>query len=123
MTTGIENFLVRIKNAKGDVVRTFKGSNRPPEEISWAGIDDAGNRVPDGQYGAELEVGYSNGTHPTAQSNPFFVDNHFPQIDVSADTTLFSRTAPAACSRSRSSNPPALRASGKARSETPRTST
>ena len=90
VTTGIENFLVRIKNAKGDVVRTFKGSNRPPEEISWAGIDDAGNRVPDGQYGAELEVGYSNGTHPTAQSNPFFVDNHFPQIDVSADTTLFS---------------------------------
>ena len=90
VTTGIDSFAVRVKNAKGDVVRTFKGTNKPPEEITWAGIDDAGNRVPDGQYGAELEVAYSNGTHPTAQSNPFFVDNHFPQITLSADTTLFS---------------------------------
>ncbi len=87
--TGIEGYVVRVKNSKGDVVRTFKGV-RPPEEVTWTGIDDAGNRVPDGQYGAELEVAYSNGTHPTAQSNPFFVDNHFPKIDVSADTTLFS---------------------------------
>jgi len=90
VTTGIEGFVVRVKNSKGDVVRTFKGSNRPPEEISWGGIDDAGARAPDGQYGAELEVSYSNGTHPTAQSNPFFIDNHFPQIDLSADATLFS---------------------------------
>jgi flagellar hook assembly protein FlgD/outer membrane protein OmpA-like peptidoglycan-associated protein len=87
--TGIESYVVRVKNSKGEVVRTFKGT-RPPEEITWAGIDDAGNRVPDGQYGAELEVAYSNGTHPAAQSNPFFVDNHFPKIDLSADTTLFS---------------------------------
>ncbi|HVP19371.1 MAG TPA: FlgD immunoglobulin-like domain containing protein, partial [Spirochaetia bacterium] len=90
VTTGIESFVVRVKNAKGEVVRTFKGSSRPPEEITWAGIDDAGSRVPDGQYGAELEVVYSNGTHPSAQSNPFTVDNHFPQIDVSADQTVFS---------------------------------
>ncbi len=90
VTTGIESFVVRVKSSKGDVVRTFKGSNRPPEEVTWAGIDDSGKRVADGQYGAELEVAYSNGTHPTAQSNPFFVDNHFPQVDVSADTTLFS---------------------------------
>ena len=90
VTTGIDSFIVRVKNAKGDVIRTFKGTNRPPEELSWAGIDDAGNRVADGQYGAELEVAYSNGTHPKAQSNPFFIDNHFPQIDVSADATLFS---------------------------------
>ncbi|MGA2765471.1 MAG: FlgD immunoglobulin-like domain containing protein [Spirochaetia bacterium] len=90
VTTGVESFVVRVKNAKGDVIRTFKGSNRPPEELSWAGIDDAGNRAPDGQYSAELQVTYSNGTHPTAQSNPFFIDNHFPQVDVSADVTLFS---------------------------------
>ncbi|HVO39188.1 MAG TPA: FlgD immunoglobulin-like domain containing protein, partial [Spirochaetia bacterium] len=88
--TGIDSFVVRVKNAKGDTVRTFKGTNRPPEELTWAGIDDAGARVPDGPYSAELEVAYSNGTHPTAQSNPFSVDNHFPQIDLGADATLFS---------------------------------
>ena len=90
VTSGIESYVVRIKDANGNVVRTFHGTSKPPDEISWSGIDDAGKRVADGQYGAELVVSYSNGTHPVAESNPFMVDNHFPQIDVTADATLFS---------------------------------
>ena len=38
-------------------------------------------------------VSYSNGSKPTAETTPFFVDNHVPKIDVSADALLFSPTA------------------------------
>jgi flagellar hook assembly protein FlgD/outer membrane protein OmpA-like peptidoglycan-associated protein len=90
VTTGIVSFSLRVKNARGEPVRTFSGTNRAPEEVSWAGIDDAGKRVPDGQYSADLQVVYTNGSQPRAETSPFFVDTHIPRIDVSSDVLLFS---------------------------------
>ncbi len=90
VTTGVDSYTVRIMNAKGETVRTFSGKNRAPAEIVWDGIDDAGKRVPDGQFGAELTVVYANGTQPKAVSNPFFSDNHAPQIELAADQLVFS---------------------------------
>ncbi len=90
IAAGVDSFTVRIKNAKGDVVRTFTGKNRAPEDISWDGIDDTGKRAADGQYSAALEVVYVNGNRSKADSNAFFVDTRYPQIDVTADVMLFS---------------------------------
>jgi flagellar hook assembly protein FlgD/outer membrane protein OmpA-like peptidoglycan-associated protein len=89
-SSGIVSYSLKIKSAKGDTVRSYSGTNRAPEEVSWAGIDDTGKRVADGQYTAELAVSYTNGSQPRAVSSPFSVDNHFPQVDVSAPVMLFS---------------------------------
>ena len=92
VTTGIDAFTVRVRNAKGEAVRGFSGRNKAPEEMSWDGIDDGGKRVADGQYAVELEVVYANGNKPLVVSNPFFVDTRIPQVDVKADMLLFSPT-------------------------------
>ncbi len=93
VTTGVDAYTVRIRNAKGDAVRTFTGRNRAPEETPWDGLDQAGGRSPDGRYTAELEVVYANGNKPLVVSNPFFIDTRIPQIDVRADALLFSPDA------------------------------
>ncbi len=90
VASGVDSYSLRITNAKGETVRSFTGKNRAPQEILWDGIDDGGKRVPDGQYGAELTVVYANGSEPKAVSNPFFSDNHSPQIELSADQLVFS---------------------------------
>jgi outer membrane protein OmpA-like peptidoglycan-associated protein/flagellar hook assembly protein FlgD len=92
VTTGVDAYTLRVRNAKGDAVRTFTGRNRAPEETAWDGIDQAGGRSPDGRYTAELEVVYANGNKPLVVSNPFFIDTRIPQIDVRADALLFSPT-------------------------------
>ena len=78
----------RRRRGRADV----HGPGKAPDEVLWDGIDDNGKRVADGKYTATLLVSYSNGSKPTAETTPFFVDNHVPQIDVSADALLFSPT-------------------------------
>ncbi|MCX7040216.1 MAG: hypothetical protein NT005_13915, partial [Spirochaetes bacterium] len=92
VTTGVDSYAVKVKNAKSELVRVFSGRNKAPDEITWDGIDEAGKRVADGQYAAELEVVYANGNRPLVVSNPFFVDTRMPQIEVKADQLLFSPT-------------------------------
>ena len=81
-----------MRNPDGSTARTYAGRARAPADVLWDGIDDNGKRVPDGKYSAELQVNYANGSQPKAESTPFFVDNHVPQIDVSSDALLFSPT-------------------------------
>ncbi len=92
VTTGVESSTIRVHRADGGVVRSYAGRSKAPDDVLWDGIDDAGKRVPDGRYTAELQVTYSNGSQPRAESTPFFVDNHVPQIDVSSAALLFSPT-------------------------------
>ena len=93
VTTGVDSYTLRVKNADGAPVRSYAGRAKAPGDTLWDGIDDAGKRVADGKYTAELQVTYANGTQPTAETTPFYVDNHVPTIDVSADALLFSPTA------------------------------
>ncbi|MGD0725748.1 MAG: FlgD immunoglobulin-like domain containing protein [Spirochaetia bacterium] len=93
VTTGVESSAIRVQRADGGVVRSYAGRSKAPDDVLWDGIDDAGKRVPDGRYTAELQVNYSNGSQPKAVSTPFFVDNHVPQIDVTSDALLFSPTS------------------------------
>jgi len=93
VTTGIESSAIQVRGADGVVVRTYAGRAKAPDEVLWDGIDDNGKRIADGKYTAALLVSYSNGSKATAETTPFFVDNHVPKIDVSADAMLFSPTA------------------------------
>ncbi len=92
VTTGVDSWTFLVKDAAGNTVRTFSGRGKAPDETTWDGIDDAGKHAPDGQYTATLAVNYVNGNTPKADSNPFFIDTHTPQIDVSSDALLFSPT-------------------------------
>ncbi len=92
VTTGVDAYTVQVKGADGGVVRTYSGRAKAPDDLLWDGIDDNGKRVTDGKYTAALSVSYSNGSKPTADTTPFYVDNHVPQIDVSAAALLFSPT-------------------------------
>jgi len=93
VTTGVDSYSIQVKGPDGAVVRTYAGRAKAPDEALWDGIDDNGKRVADGKYTASLLVSYSNGSKPTAETTPFFVDNHVPKVDVSADAMLFSPTA------------------------------
>jgi flagellar hook assembly protein FlgD/outer membrane protein OmpA-like peptidoglycan-associated protein len=92
VTTGVDTFALRIKNDKGTVIRTVSGQGVAPVDFVWDGLDDAKIKAPDGQFTAELSVLYRNGNHPTARTNPFFIDTVFPTITLSADALLFSPT-------------------------------
>jgi len=92
VTAGVDAYTVQVKGSDGGIVRTYSGRAKAPEDVLWDGIDDNGKRVADGKYTTALLVSYSNGSKPTAESTPFYVDNHVPQIDVSAAALLFSPT-------------------------------
>jgi flagellar hook assembly protein FlgD/outer membrane protein OmpA-like peptidoglycan-associated protein len=93
VTTGVDSYTLKVRGADGATARTYTGRAKAPADILWDGIDDNGKRVADGKYTAELQVIYANGSQPKAETTPFFVDNHVPQIDVSSPALLFSPTA------------------------------
>ena len=92
VTAGVDAYTVQVKGSDGGIARTYSGRARAPEDVLWDGIDDNGKRVADGKYTAALSVSYSNGSKPTAESTPFFVDNHVPQVNASSPALLFSPT-------------------------------
>lgn len=92
---GIERYTLRIHAGRGDpaaapVVRTLSGRGGVPEQIIWDGIDDAGDRVADGNYFGSLEVSYVKGNNPSASSPPFMVDTGYPEAELTADLLLLS---------------------------------
>ena len=93
VTSGVDSYALHVKGADGATVRSYVGRTKAPGDVLWDGIDDAGKRVADGKYTADLQVTYANGSQPAAESTPFFVDNHVPTIDLSAPALLFSPTA------------------------------
>ena len=92
---GIERYTLRIHAGRGDpaaapVVRTLSGRGGVPEQIIWDGIDDAGDRVADGDYFGSLEVSYVKGNNPSASSPPFTIDTGYPEAELTADLLLLS---------------------------------
>ena len=92
---GIERYTLRIHAGRGEpatakVVRTLSGRDRVPEQIIWDGIDDAGDRVADGDYFGALEVFYAKGNNPSTSSPPFVVDTKYPEAELTADSLVLS---------------------------------
>ena len=93
VTTGVESSQSGCSVRTAGYVRTYTGRGQSAGRRAVGRDRRRGKRVPDGRYTAELQVNYSNGSQPKAESTPFFVDNHVPQIDVTSDALLFSPTS------------------------------
>lgn len=52
LPTSVDNLMVRIENAAGELVRTFTAGANPAGEsrVDWDGLDDTGNTMPAGRY-------------------------------------------------------------------------
>jgi flagellar hook assembly protein FlgD/outer membrane protein OmpA-like peptidoglycan-associated protein len=87
---GIERYELSIHRADGTRVRTYQGRGRVDSEYLWDGRDGNGNRVPDGNYSAELIVLYLNGNRETSRIESIQIDTVSPWVEVSAPYVLFS---------------------------------
>jgi flagellar basal-body rod modification protein FlgD len=52
LPNSVDNLMVRIENAAGELVRTFTAGANPAGEsrVDWDGLDDTGNAMPAGKY-------------------------------------------------------------------------
>ena len=92
---GIESYVLTVKAGRGEdaragVIRTLADRGSVPEQIIWDGLDDAGDRVADGDYFATLEVFYVKGSNPVTSSPPFVVDTRYPEAELTAEFLLLS---------------------------------
>ena len=86
----IESYELRVSDRNDQVVRSFPGSGRIPEEIEWDGTAADGTIVPDGEYSAEVTVVLPNGNVSTAESGRVVVDTVYPEAQVQVPERLFS---------------------------------
>jgi flagellar hook assembly protein FlgD/flagellar motor protein MotB len=93
VSQGVSGWKLDVLNNASTVVQTFNGQSAVPASVTWNGKDSAGNTVPDGNYTARIEVRYTAGNQPVAQSRPFTVDTAAPKAQVNAPYTLFSPNA------------------------------
>ncbi len=89
-SNGIASYTLAITNDAGKTVRTLTGRNTIDGPFTWDGMDNNGQRVPDGRYQADLAVQYANGNKEDAHTAPFVLDTVYPSITLSTDYTLFS---------------------------------
>lgn len=52
----VTSWILAIRNANNDVVRSFNGYNEPPKTLEWDGKDAQGQVVADGTYSYRLSV-------------------------------------------------------------------
>lgn len=61
----IINWIISVRNAKNEVVRSFQGHNAPPKVVEWDGKDAAGQVVPPGEYIYRLSATDAKGRSET----------------------------------------------------------
>jgi flagellar hook assembly protein FlgD/outer membrane protein OmpA-like peptidoglycan-associated protein len=87
---GIVEWRLAVRDQAGNTVRTFSGTEVPPEEIVYRGTRDDGSTLSEGQYDARFDVLYQNGNNPSRVSPPFTVDLTPPRASVRASLEVFS---------------------------------
>ncbi|HEC61355.1 MAG TPA: hypothetical protein ENI27_03775, partial [bacterium] len=90
VSTGIEQFQLRVVDSSGEIIRTMSGQNRAPEDFFWDGLDNRGRKVADGSYSAQLELDYLKGDHHEVGTSEFVVDTKSPTVHMSVEYALFS---------------------------------
>ena len=88
--SGVESWQLRLINQEGRAVRSLRGQKRAPEVYSWDGLDDDGQRLPDGEYLAQMVLDYQKGDHHDVRTAPFLMDTRPPAIELGAEYALFS---------------------------------
>ena len=75
------NFI--ISDASGKIVRQFKKTGQPPEEIVWDGRNSAGSLVSDGEFHYKFDLETVNGKFMTSQGSLVQIDSRGPTGVVS----------------------------------------
>ncbi|MBN1685172.1 MAG: OmpA family protein [Spirochaetales bacterium] len=88
-TSGVDTLTVTFYDSSDTVIRKLS-STEIPEKFSWDGKNDAGRKVPDGSYSAELVVEYENGNAPKVKAGPIIVDTRLPSLKVAVANLYFS---------------------------------
>ena len=92
VTRGLVGWNLNVMTPEGRSVKTWPESPTPnlPDSIVFPGRDNAGRRVPEGEYRGVLIVEYANGYRTEAESPNFTVDVTAPEARVSVNWSLFS---------------------------------
>ncbi len=85
----INDYVLDVKDSKGNVVWSQKGSSLPSSFV-WNGSSSDGNPCADGKYTALLSTKSQNGSEAKASCQPFVIDTVAPSVSVSSPYTLFS---------------------------------
>ncbi|MAG14069.1 MAG: hypothetical protein CMN78_05685 [Spirochaetales bacterium] len=89
---GIVDWKLFFADDEGVTVRTFEGEGDPPPEVSFDGMNDDGDPVPEGLLRAIYELNYRHGNNPTT-SDLFEIDVTKPEITVTVVTPIISPNA------------------------------
>lgn len=88
--SGLASWTLSVVNASSNTVMQWAGTNNAPVPVKWAGLDSAGKRLPDGEYGIKLHVEYASGNSPDSPDYTVRVDTSVPNIEVGFLPALFS---------------------------------
>lgn len=87
----LTNWAVKIADSKGKIVRTYEGTDNPPETVIWDGNDDASKKAAEGEYQAIVTAKYLNGYEPDVVRSPNIVlDTTAPAAKIKASSLTFS---------------------------------
>jgi len=87
---GVESWSFAITDEGGRTGRSIQGSGKVPEQYEFDGKDDTGKALPYGTYRGTLNVVYSNGDAPQADSPAFVLDARPTPVSVGAEYPSFS---------------------------------
>ena len=86
----VSEYKVAIKNATGEIVKTFNGNGKLPSKFSWNGMTDDNQKATDGFYSAEIHLVATNGTESTATTQNILLDSVYPEVAAEVEYALFS---------------------------------
>ena len=82
---------VKITDGKGNVVKTYSGTDNPPSRVEFDGKTDSGSDAPEGLYQAVVSAKYSNGYVPDLVKSPeFTLDKTPPVAKIKPNSLIFS---------------------------------
>jgi len=78
-SNALTSWKVAINDTKGNTYRTFTGTGSAPSVITFDGYRDGGkDKVPEGEYQAQVTATYLNGYEPVPLNSPIFVMDNTP---------------------------------------------
>lgn len=87
---GVSEWILTIEDDLGNSVYSENGTGSLPESVLWRGDNTKGEKVPDGNYCAELSVTFESGIVSQAKTGFFNIDTVFPELKIQAVNEVFS---------------------------------
>jgi flagellar hook assembly protein FlgD len=86
----VVSYVLSIKDAGGQTIRTITARSALPATLSWNGQTDGGTRASDGFYTAQLDTVSQNGSESSTTTQSFELDTVPPSVSLSAPYLIFS---------------------------------